>query len=138
MKAKKNKDFFRSDCPISSALDFFGDKWSLLLVRDMVYFGARTFKEFSEAAEGISSARLSDRLTKLESLGILTKKRHRSNKKVYLYQLTKKGYDLFPFIADLVLWRYKHLNHHISDAAKQFANMLEDDREGTLNLFMDK
>lgn len=138
MKAKNKPVKFRSDCPISSALDMFGDTWSLLLVRDMVYFGARTFKDFSEAAEGISSARLSDRLTKLESLGIITKKKHRSNKKVYLYQLTPKGYDLFPVIADLVLWSHKYLNHHISDAAKQFANMLEDDREGTINMFLNK
>ncbi|MBU3820735.1 helix-turn-helix transcriptional regulator [Flavobacteriaceae bacterium XHP0103] len=138
MKAKNKPVKFRSDCPISSALDLFGDTWSLLLVRDMVYFGARTFKDFSEAAEGISSARLSDRLTKLESLGIITKKKHRSNKKVYLYQLTTKGYDLFPVIADLVLWSHKYLNHHISDAAKQFANMLEDDREGTINMFLNK
>ena len=66
MKVKNKKNIFRSDCPISSALDLFGDKWSLLIIRDLVYFGDRTFKDFSNADEKISSARLSDRLCKLD------------------------------------------------------------------------
>ena len=127
---------FRSDCPVSSALDLFGDKWSLLLIRDLVYFGERTFKDFSEAAEGISSARLSDRLTRLETLGLLTKSDHPTNKKVYLYNLTNKGKDLFPIIAEYIRWSNKYLYHHISNQAKQFAQMLEHDREGTLQQFM--
>ena len=69
MEAKKKEGNFRSDCPISSALDLFGDKWSLLIIRDLVYFGDRTFKDFSNADEGISSARLSDRLCKWKYWG---------------------------------------------------------------------
>ena len=138
MKAKKEKNIFRSDCPISSALDLFGDKWSLLIIRDLVYFGERTFKDFSEADEKISSARLSDRLCKLDNLELIIKSRHPTNKKVFLYSLTPKGIDLFPVIAEYVKWSNKYLNDHIAEPAKQFAQMLEKDREGTLKQFMKK
>lgn len=136
MKVKTKKNIFRSDCPISSALDLFGDKWSLLVIRDLVYFGERTFKDFSGAAENISSARLSDRLCKLESLELVIKSNHPTNKKVYLYTLTPKGMDLFPVIAEYVKWSNKYLNEHIAEPAKEFAKNLEKDREGTLNKFM--
>ena len=136
MKAIKDKKNFRSDCPISSALDLFGDKWSLLIIRDLVYFGERTFKDFSGAAEKISTARLSDRLCKLENLELITKSNHPTNKKVYLYNLTAKGMDLFPVIAEYIKWSNKYLNDHIAEPAKQFAQNLETDREGTLSQFM--
>lgn len=138
MKAKKKEENFRSDCPISSALDLFGDKWSLLIIRDLVYFGERTFKDFSNADERISSARLSDRLCKLETLGLLNKSNHPSNKKVFIYSLTEKGMDLFPVIAEYVRWSNKYLHDHINEPAKQFSKQLEEDREGTLSQFMKK
>jgi len=138
MKAKNEKTVFRSDCPISSALDLFGDKWSLLIIRDLVYFGERTFKDFSNAAEKISSARLSDRLCKLESLELLVKTNHPTNKKVFLYNLTQKGMDLFPVIAEYTRWSNKYLNHQINEPAKEFAKNLEADREGTLKGFMER
>jgi len=136
MKAKKEKNIFRSDCPISSALDLFGDKWSLLIIRDLVYFGERTFKDFANAAERISTARLSDRLCKLENLELITKSNHPTNKKVYLYNLTLKGMDLFPVIAEYIKWSNKYLPDHIAEEAKGFAKMLDNDRQGALNQFM--
>ena len=136
MKAIKEGNNFRSDCPISSALDLFGDKWSLLIIRDLVYFGERTFKDFSNAAEKISSARLADRLCKLDVLGLIKKSNHPTNKKVYLYSLTEKGLDLFPVIAEYVRWSNKYLNEHIAEPAKEFAQNLENNREETLNQFM--
>lgn len=137
MKAIK-KNNFRSDCPISSALDLFGDKWSLLIIRDLVYFGERTFKDFSNAAEKISSARLADRLCKLDVLGLIKKSNHPTNKKVYLYSLTDKGIDLFPVIAEYVKWSNKYLNEHINEPAKEFARNLEKNREETLSQFMNR
>lgn len=136
MEVKKEKKIFRSDCPISSALDLFGDKWSLLIIRDLVYFGERTFKDFSNAAEKISSARLADRLCKLDKLELITKSKHPTNKKVYLYSLTNKGLDLFPVIAEYVSWSNKYLNDHIAEPGKEFAKNLENNREETLNQFM--
>ncbi len=98
-------------------MDLFGDKWSLLIIRDLVCFGERTFKYFSNAAEKISSARLADRLCKLE---LLIKSNHLTNIKVYLYTLTPKGMDLFPVIAKYVKWSNKYLKDHIAEPAKEF------------------
>ncbi len=136
MKAKNNKEIFRSTCPVSSALDFFGDKWSLLIVRELILYGERTFKDFNGINEKISTARLSDRLSKLEFLGILTKSNHPTNKKVFLYNLTKKGMDLTPIIAEYISWGYKYLNDHISEESKKIAEKLKVDRDGTLNEIM--
>lgn len=138
MKAIKKENNFRSDCPISSALDLFGDKWSLLIIRDLVYFGERTFKDFSNAAEKISSARLADRLCKLDVLGLIKKLNHPTNKKVFIYSLTEKGLDLFPVIAEYVRWSNKYLNEHINEPAKEFAQNLENNRDDTLSQFMNR
>lgn len=138
MKAKNDTTNFRSDCPISSALDLIGDKWSLLIIRDMAYFGERTFKDFANAAERISTARLSDRLCKLETLGLITKSNHPTNKKVFLYALTQKGMDLFPIIAEYIRWSNKYLNYHIADEAKAYAAMLNKDRQAALDQFMSR
>lgn len=135
MKPKIN---FRSDCPISSALDLIGDKWSLLIIRDLVYEGERTFKDFSNAAEAISSARLSDRLSKLEALGMIKKKDHPTNKKVFLYSLTRKGADLFPVISEFILWSDKYLHAHISRQAREFAKKLRGDKENTVKFFVER
>ncbi len=127
---------FRSTCPISSALDLFGDKWTLLIVRDLLYHGSRTFKDFYQAEEKIPSSRLADRLKKLEQLGALTKENHPTNKKVFIYRLTQKGKDLAPVIVDLITWGNKHLEEHISEESKEFAKRLEENREGVLKELM--
>lgn len=131
-----NKDIFRSTCPISSSLDLFGDKWTLLIVRDLLYYGSRTFKDFSQSEEHISSARLAERLKKLEQIEALVKENHPTNKKVFNYKLTQKGKDLAPIIVDYIAWGNKYLNNHISEESKVFAKNLEKDREGTLKEIM--
>lgn len=119
-----NKINFRSSCGISSGLDLFGDKWSLLIIRDLLQYEVRTFKDFAEAGEKISSARLSDRLQKLEKWEVITKEKHPTNKKVFLYKLTQKGKDLSPVVAELLKWSYKYLNFHISENSKKMAKNL--------------
>jgi len=136
MKAIKIKEIFRSTCPVSSALDLFGDKWSLVITRELVSYGERTFKDFTQINEKISTARLSDRLRKLEYLGVLTKSNHPTNKKVFLYNLTNKGMDLAPIIAEYFIWSSKYLNDHISEDSKIMAEKLKNDRDGTLNEIM--
>ncbi|WP_299111007.1 helix-turn-helix domain-containing protein [uncultured Winogradskyella sp.] len=131
-----DENIFRSTCPISSSLDLFGDKWTLLIVRDLLYHGTRTFKDFYQSEENISSARLSERLKKLEGLQALTKENHPTNKKVYIYKLTQKGKDLAPAIIDLITWGNKYLNHHISDESKKFAANLKENREIVLKELM--
>ena len=112
----------RSDCPISSALDIVGDKWSLLIIRDIALSGKNTYNEFLNADEKIATNVLADRLSKLEDVGILLKEEHPESKAKYFYRLTKQGIDLIPVLVEIILWSDKYLS--ISPQAKQFAKSL--------------
>jgi len=103
------KKKFRSSCIIASALDLIGDKWSLLIVRDMLLFQKKTFKEFVTSDEKVATNLLSSRLKMLESLRIITKQKLSSNKKENIYLLTEKGIELAPLIMELVLWSDKYV-----------------------------
>ena len=94
----------RSDCPINFALETFGDPWSLLLIRDIVYFGKKTYKEFLESEEGIATNILASRLAHLEQQGILMKKPSALDKRKDEYILTEKGLALIPVLAELANW----------------------------------
>lgn len=98
----------RSGCPISIALEMFGDPWSLLIVRDLMFKGLRTFKEFQAAGEGVATNILSDRLTRLEEAGILTQSRDPADARRVLYGLSRKGADLAPILVELVLWSARY------------------------------
>jgi DNA-binding HxlR family transcriptional regulator len=98
----------RSDCPISFSLDMFGDKWSLLIVRDVLFAGKQTFNEFLRSDEGIARNILADRLIQLEEKGILAKRGHPTDGRKDLYKLTEKGLDLIPIILDMSAWGNKH------------------------------
>jgi DNA-binding HxlR family transcriptional regulator len=98
----------RSGCPISVALEIFGDVWSLLVVRDLMFKGYRTFNEFLGAGEGIASNVLADRLAKLEASGVIDKREHGTDARRYEYGLTHKGIDLAPLVVEMVLWSARH------------------------------
>lgn len=98
----------RSGCPISTALELFGDPWSLLVVRDLMFKGLRTFREFAAAGEGIATNILSDRLRRLEGAGIVAHDRDPADARRRIYRLTPKGADLAPILIDIVLWSAKH------------------------------
>jgi DNA-binding HxlR family transcriptional regulator len=100
---------FRSHCPISSALDIFGDKWSLVIIRDL-FIGINTYSDFLKSPEKISTNILVDRIKKLRSHGILDFKRDVNDNKIKYYYLTDSGIDLFPMIMNLSLWSRKHLH----------------------------
>jgi DNA-binding HxlR family transcriptional regulator len=100
---------FRSSCIIASALDLIGDKWSLLIIRDMLLFKKKTFKELVASEEGIATNLLSTRLKLLESLEVITKRKLPENKKENIYLLTQKGIDLAPIILEIVLWSDKYV-----------------------------
>jgi DNA-binding HxlR family transcriptional regulator len=104
----KKKQRRRSDCPINFALETFGDSWSLLIVRDIVYFGKKTYREFLESEEGIATNILASRLAKLEQNGILLKKPHERDKRKEVYILTEKGLDLIPILLELASWSAQH------------------------------
>ena len=94
----------RSGCPVSISLEQFGDRWSLLIIRDMMVRGYRTFKEFQEAGEGISSNILADRLKTLEAAGILITEPEETDARRVNYRLTQKGIDLAPAMLELLIW----------------------------------
>jgi DNA-binding HxlR family transcriptional regulator len=98
------KNEFRSNCPVSCALDLVGDKWTLVIMRDMLMFGKETFKDFSESGEGIATNILSSRLKMLEEKKVITKHKSKVNKRVNIYRLTEKGIALLPVIIELVQW----------------------------------
>ncbi|MHB1935429.1 MAG: winged helix-turn-helix transcriptional regulator [Acidobacteriaceae bacterium] len=106
--AKAPKPKARSGCPVSISLEQFGDRWSLLIVRDMMVRGHRTFKEFQESGEGISSNILSDRLKTLEAAGILMTEPDGTDARRVNYRLTQKGIDLAPVMLELLIWGAKY------------------------------
>ena len=87
---------FRCQCPISSALDIIGDKWTLLIIRDMLFSYKKTFKDFSTSKESIASNILSSRLKLLEEVGIIRKNKKEGNLKSNIYTLTESGLALLP------------------------------------------
>ena len=95
---------FRSGCPISSTLDVVGDKWSLLIIRDMLIKHKKTFKEISNSDERIAPSILSARLKLLESIHLIVKTKTEKNKKENIYLLTDKGVKLTPIIIEFTLW----------------------------------
>ncbi|HWB97750.1 MAG TPA: helix-turn-helix domain-containing protein [Bryobacteraceae bacterium] len=98
----------RSGCPVSVSLEILGDRWSLLVVRDLMVRGYRTFKEFQESGEGIASNILADRLRKLEAAGILTAEAEQADGRKINYRLTEKGIDLAPVLLELLIWGARH------------------------------
>lgn len=116
---------FRSDCPINYALEFLGDKWSLLIIRDFVFEGKRYYKDLLNAKEGIATNVLSERLKRLEGLGIVRSEVSAENRRMKQYTLTDKGKDLIPMLLEIIEWSAKHqdgLNVHPAFLAKLKAN----------------
>jgi len=106
--AKKRKAQRRSGCPVSLSLEQFGDRWSLLIVRDLMVRGYRTYKDFQNSGEGIATNILSDRLQKLERAGIILAEVERSDGRRVNYRLTEKGIDLAPVLLELLVWGARH------------------------------
>jgi DNA-binding HxlR family transcriptional regulator len=103
MKLKK-----RSDCPVSSSLDIWGDKWSLLIIRDLMFAKECTYGDFLKAPEGIATNILASRLQALEENKLIEKLEHPESKAKVLYRLTKKGIDLLPIMIEINLWAEKY------------------------------
>lgn len=108
MAKRKPAPHRRSGCPLNASVEMLGDRWSLLIVRDIMLRGSRTFKEFLQSYEGIASNILADRLRKLEAHGIIATQRHASDGRKLIYLLTKKGIDLAPVLTEMVLWAAAH------------------------------
>ncbi len=105
---RKGRAKQRSGCPVSISLEIFGDRWSLLILRDLMVRGLRTFKEFQEAGEGIATNILADRLKKLEAAGMIAAEVEGSDARRVNYRLTEKGIDLAPVLLELLIWGARH------------------------------
>jgi len=108
MSKKKSGPVRRSGCPLNASVEILGDRWSLLIIRDMMLRGFRTYKEFMGSYEGIATNILADRLRKLIAHGIITTRRNPSDGRKVIYSLTPKGIDLAPVLMEMVLWAATH------------------------------
>ncbi len=125
----------KSDCPINYSLEILGDNWTLLIIRDIMFFDKTCYGDFYQSAEGIATNILADRLRFLESEKILKKLVSPINKSKFVYRLTKKGIDLMPIVLDLVEWGAKY---HDDTLPKDFMTWLRKDREGLMKHYREK
>ncbi|HKK39716.1 MAG TPA: helix-turn-helix domain-containing protein [Cryomorphaceae bacterium] len=126
---------FRCNCPVTSALDVVGDKWMLVIVKQMLMEGKETFKDFTESEESIATNILSVKLKLLEEVGIVTKNKLANNKKTNLYLLTEKGIALTPVIVELANWSDKHLrDSHPTIQNEGGMELLRDDKAAFANV----
>lgn len=132
----KNSQKNRSDCPINFSLEAVGDSWSLLIVRDIAFWGKRTYGEFLRSHEGIATNILSRRLKKLEAEGILTKALDPSDKRRDIYSLTEKGLDLIPVVMELGAWAAKY-DPRQPEEFRQFVTMVRADQVNLTRKFID-
>lgn len=116
----------RSGCPISFALDLFGDRWTLLILRDLILREKRRYGEFLAADEGIASNILSDRLKRLENAGIVTREADPRDKRQVIYAPTRKGQDLLPVLLEIAAWGASH--DRDTGAPSRFADRFYSDR----------
>ena len=122
MATKKRK----SDCPINYALEMFGDKWTFLIVRDLMFKGKHYYGEFLQMEEKIATNILADRLVLLEKVGIINRTIDEAHNSKKIYKLTKKGIDLLPVLAEVILWSAKY--DKLSAVDKKFLRQAKLDR----------
>ncbi|MGT2468272.1 winged helix-turn-helix transcriptional regulator [Mesorhizobium atlanticum] len=126
----------RSGCPISLSLELLGDRWTLLIIRDLAFAGKRHFREFLQSDEGISSRTLAERLRTLQDEGILTRSDDPSHGLKAIYRLTEAGIDLLPVLATLGAWGSKH--RKADDKLAQIADDLAAGGERALERMKEK
>jgi len=107
MSGKESK--LRSNCPVNFGLETFGDKWSLLIVRDIVFWGKKTYGDFLNSDEGIATNILASRLAHLEDNGIIRRERSPTDKRKDVYSLTANGMELIPLLVEIVAWSGKRI-----------------------------
>ena len=122
----------RSDCPINFALEIFGDKWTLLIVRDLMFKDKAYYGDFLESEEKIATNILADRLSRLEKVGIIRKIKNVKDKRKDAYQLSEKGIDLLPLLLEIIVWSAKYDPR--TAAPKHFVAQAKNDREKLIKI----
>jgi len=120
----------RSHCPINFTLEHFGDKWSFLIIRDLMFKGKRHYNEFLEAGEKVSTSVLGDRLKRLEEMGIIFKAEDSVKKSRIRYSLTEKGIDLLPILLEMIIWGGR--NDDLTESSKEFVKQAQENREALI------
>lgn len=120
----------RSDCPISFALDLFGDRWTLLVIRDLAFKGKNSFGDFLASDEGIARNILSDRLARLEAEGFIEKRPNPDDLRRSIYTLTERGLGLVPVLVEMILWSARE--DPDTGAEADFVREATEDREGLI------
>jgi DNA-binding HxlR family transcriptional regulator len=120
----------RSGCPIAFGLDVFGDRWSLLVLRDMIFEGKSRFQDFLGSDERISTNILASRLEQLACAGLIEKVADPDDGRRFAYAPTSKGLDLIPLLLEFVQWSGKH--DAWTEAPPEFVQLLEQDRDGVI------
>jgi len=120
----------RSACPLNAALEIFGDRWTLLIVRDLMFHGKSGYTEFLSSDEGISTNILAERLKLLEAEGIVESRRDPANRRKIVYRLTPKGIDLAPLLTELIVWGARYAD---TDAPPEVIREMEENREEFLD-----
>ena len=126
----------RSDCPVSNSLDIWGDRWSLLIIRDLMFAKACTYGDFLKSPEGIATNILASRLQVLEESKIIEKLEHPESKAKVLYKLTAKGIDMLPIIIEINLWAEKYFP--IPEERRAMLKVVKKDKTGFIKTSMKK
>ncbi len=126
--AKTDSATSRSSCPIACALDLIGDRWTLLVIRDLALAGKSQFGELGQA-EGIATNVLADRLARLERVGVVVKERDPEDGRRRRYALTERGKDLIPVVMEIAAWGTAHTD---GDAHPALIEAWRHDPEGLL------
>ena len=123
----RNRAELRSGCPINFCLEMIGDTWSLLILRDVIYFGKRTYNEFLASDEGIARNILADRLVRLQAKGLLTRRPHPEDRRKEIYEPTRDGLDLVPILLEMAEWGSKRVGQ--ADLPHKWLQTVRDERE---------
>jgi len=127
----KNKTKMReTGCPVAYGLDTFGDRWSFLILRDMMIRDKKTYGELLEMEEEIATNVLADRLKQLEAADIISKVRDPENRRSYIYSMTAKGYDLAPILTEIMVWSGEYDQRPF--ALRNVPDLIKKDRKGFL------
>ena len=125
-----NSENCRSNCPINFVLETFGDKWTLLVVRDLMFKGKKYYGEFLESHEKISTNILAERLQRLEAHGVISKQKDPDHKSKFIYALTEKGKALLPIMLEITQWSSTY--DSLTNTPKTFSEAISADKEGVM------
>ena len=131
-------------CPVTYALDIVGDKWSLIILRDILFKGKKHYREFLASPEKISTNILASRLRDLEADGLVSKARDAQNQSKFVYRLTQKGKDLLPLLLEMIRWSTRYdpqpdvADNIITGAPARLLQRLDDDREALIEEILDR